>query len=361
MFSTILTVIMGKKYRFSQNSVPKISKFAMERDRPSSKYFRYVGTIEVDVDDLLFSENDPRAIEGTDPEHVQDIKTNLETAGYDEDGELTSVMLSDSNEGKYEIIDNHHLIDAIKQMNQKKWIVDLYEYTGCYGTAHKWAAATELGFSINNNHNIVKKTTMASVIAAGLKKIERCGYINEPGTPVDHDNINAWFVTCGHDKVFASNTLPKITKQILNPTKLTGKKIRPLSKEKIDQLCADSNGLFGEGPIDNDRHGFVVCTNTYAADAPKGYNQMVNVLTKGKKPVFITYSTKDDAKKIVDNHSNYFDKLYETHVKHVNFLPNFYPVALTPLSKEDFLAKIEMVAIGQIDGEYNETDFIERK
>jgi hypothetical protein len=37
-----------------------------------------------------------------------------------------------------------------------------------------------------------------------------------------------------------------------------------------------------------------------------------------------------------------------------------YRVSIEPLAKESFFAKIEIVAIGQIDGEYDETDFVSR-
>ena len=43
----------------------------------------------------------------------------------------------------------------------------------------------DFGLEINNSHLITKKTTMASVIHAALKKIKNCGYIYEPRTPIN--------------------------------------------------------------------------------------------------------------------------------------------------------------------------------
>tara|TARA_B100000035_G_scaffold201960_1_gene172761 strand:+ start:315 stop:1379 length:1065 start_codon:yes stop_codon:yes gene_type:complete len=348
------------KFRFGQNSEPKVSKFALKKERRNTKYFRFVKVIrEIDMDDIMFSPNDPRA-DGIDPLHVADIQVNLETAGFDEDGELSSFMRHPDYPGKWIVIDNHHLIDALKKMGQKKWIGNEYEYTGSYGENHMWAAATELGFGINNDHNPTKKTTMSSVECAALKKIENLGYIHEPGTPVDADHIKLWMETCDHTKVFAKGKITQMINNILNPTAQTGKKIRPLTLEKISAIFDESNGLYGTGKLTNNRWGFLKKTDNYAADGPKAYTEMVGQLEKGLTPVFFTYSGKDDANKIVDNHRLFFDKVYDTYKKHMASVKTFHGISFPLLTKEEVFAKIEIVAIGQIDGEYDETNFIDR-
>ena len=348
------------KYRFGQNSEPKVSNFALKKERRNTKYFRFVQVIrEIDMDDIMFSPNDPRA-DGIDPLHVADIQVNLETAGFDEDGELSSFMRHPNFPGKWMVIDNHHLIAALKKMGQKKWIGNEYEYTGCYGENHMWAAATELGFGINNDHNPTKKTSMSSVEGAALKKIETLGYIHEPGTPVDADHIKLWMETCDHTKVFAKGKITQMINNILNPTAQTGKKIRPLTMELINAMFAETNGLYGTAELTNNRYGFLVKTDNYAADGPKGYNQMVTQLDKGKTPVFITYSGKDDATKIVENNRHYFEKMYDTYKKHMSSVKTFHGISFPFITYEEFLTKIEIVAIGQIDGEYDQTNFIER-
>lgn len=348
------------KFRFGQNSEPKVSKFALKKERRNTKYFRFVGVIrEIDMDDVMFSPNDPRA-DGVDPLHVADIQVNLETAGFDEDGELSSFMRHPEYPGKWIVIDQHHLISSLKNMKQKKWIGNEYEYTGSYGENHMWAAATELGFGINNDHNPTKKTTMSSVECAALKKIETLGYIHEPGTPVDVDHIKLWMDTCDHSKVFAKGKITQMINNILNPTAQTGKKIRPLTLESISAMFAQTSGLYGTAELTNNRYGFLVKTDNYAADGPKGYNQMVTQLEKGKTPVFITYSGKDDATKIVENNRHYFEKMYDTYKKHMLSVETFHGISFPLITYEEFLTKIEIVAIGQIDGEYDQTNFIER-
>ena len=348
------------KFRFGQNTEPKVSKFALKKERRNTKYFRFVQVIrEIDMNDVMFSPNDPRA-DGIDPLHVDDIQVNLETAGFDEDGELSSFMRHPDYPGKWIVIDNHHLISALKNMKQKKWIGNEYEYTGSYGENHMWAAATELGFGINNDHNPTKKTTMSSVVCAGIKKIESLGYIHEPGTPVDADNIKLWMETCGHTMVFAKGKITQMINNILNPTMLMGKKIRPLTLEKIEVMFKGSKGLYGTGQLINNRWGFLVKTDNYAADGPKAYTQMVSQLERGNIPVFITYSGKDDSNKIVDNHRLYFEKIYDTYKKHMASVKTFHGISFPILTKEEVLSKIEILAIGQISGEYNESNFIQR-
>lgn len=348
------------KYRFGQNSEPKVSKFALSKERRNTKYFRFVDVIrEIDMDDVIFSPNDPRA-DSIDPLHVADIQVNLETAGFDEDGELSSFMRHPDYPGKWIVIDNHHLIAGLKNMKQKKWIGNEYEYTGSYGENHMWAAATELGFGINNDHNPTKKTTMSSVECAALKKIKTLGYIHEPGTPVDADHIKLWMDTCDHTKVFGKGKITQMINNILHPTLLTGKKIRPLTSETIEAIFAKSNGLYGTAEITGDRYGFLVKTDNYAADGPKGYNQLVTQLEKKKTPVFITYSGKDDANKIAANHRLYFNKIYDTYKKHMASVQTFHGICFPLLTKEEVFSKMEIIAIGQIAGEYDQSDFVER-
>ena len=72
------------KYRFLPTTLPKISKYARDRERPNTKYFQLrERAVEVHVDQLSLDENDPR-IEDMDWAHVDDIFTNLLEAGADE-------------------------------------------------------------------------------------------------------------------------------------------------------------------------------------------------------------------------------------------------------------------------------------
>lgn len=348
------------KHPFVKEFAPKVSKYARDRQRHGTKYYGFKHTIDVDVNDLVFSPNDPRA-DGIDPKHVEEIELNLTIAGYEEDGELPSVKESKQFPGKYEVIDQHHLVSALKNKEQERWTVDVYEYTGSYGEEHELASAADFGLRINNNHLITKKTTKASVVTSGLKKIKTCGYIFEPGTPVDEDNIRLWMKECKHDQIFNKKHLTDCVYSILNPTKLAGARIRPLSDELIKTLCASSNGTYGTGDLDNGCYGFIVKTDNFAADGPKGYNQMVNTLQNKKTPLFITYSGKDDAEKIVSNYKGYFDKMYQTYEKHMESVNIFHGISFPILTKKDFFAKINVVSIGQIEGEYEAgEDFIER-
>ena len=345
---------------FVRECAPKVSTYARGRHRIGTKYYGFKHTIDVDVDDLILSENDPRA-DKIDPNHVKDIQINLQTAGYEEDGELPCVKESKQFPGKYEVIDQHHLISALKNINQQKWTVDVYVYTGNYGEAHEWAAAGDFGLSVNNEHLITKKTTMASVVHAALMKIRTCGYIFEPETPVDDDNIRLWMKECKHDQVFASGKITEMVNKIQHPTKLTGAKIRPLDNETIKTLCTASGGNYGIGVLNSGYYGFIVKTDNYAADGPKGYNQMVTTLHSNRTPLFITYSGKDDADKIVGNHEGYFDKMHETYTKHMQSVKIFHGIQFPLLTKKEFFAKIKAVAIGQVDGEWSVGDeFIER-
>ena len=357
------------KYRFSNDSEPKVSKFALDRERRSTKYFRFVKTIrEIDMDDIMFSDNVPRAEESTDPNHVDSLALYLQTAGYDEDAELTPLLKHPTIPGKYVVIDNHHLIDSLKKMGQKVWMGDLWEYTGSYGEAHMWAAAGDFGQEINNDQLLTKKTSRASVVAAALNKIKRVGYITQPGAPVDEVNVRIWITECKHDRIFDKGNITKIVKEILNPDKLSGKGILPFRKEDFEQKVADSNGLYGTGALSGNRYGFLVKTDNYAADGPKGYAQMISVLEKNMTPVFITYSGKDDAKAIVSNNQAYFDKMYDSYKKHMKAVETFHGIPLDAilLTKEKFFARMETVSMGQIDGEGGVADgsfpdFIERK
>ena len=110
------------KYRFLPDQYPKISKYAYGRERPSSKYYTLKNKcVKVDVNKLVFSDNDPRS-EDVDWEHVEDLATNLLEAGADEDASLTAV--TKNKDGGYTIIDHHHLIRALKKIGQEKWYVD---------------------------------------------------------------------------------------------------------------------------------------------------------------------------------------------------------------------------------------------
>jgi len=348
------------KRPFVREFSPKVSKFARDRQRHGTKYYGFKHTIDVDLDDVIFSENDPRA-DGIDPLHVDNLELNLLTAGYEEDGELAIVKESKRFAGKYEVIDQHHLISALKKMGQKRWTVDVYVYTGSYGEAHEWAAAGDFGLATNNDHLITKSTSIASVVHAGLKKINNCGYIYEPGTPVDEYNVREWVKVCKHDQVFSKGKLTEIVNKILHPTKLAGAKIRPLCNEVIDRICASSGGSYGTGDLNNGYYGFIVKTDNFAADGPKGYNQMVNCMQLNKTPCFITYSGKDDAEKIVSNHEGYFEKMFKTYEKHMESVHTFHGIKFPLLTRGEFFGKLKAVAIGQIEDEWTTGDeFVER-
>ena len=51
---------------------------------------------------------------------------------------------------------------------------------------------------------------------------------------------------------------------------------------------------------------------------------------------------------------------YDTYKKHMASVKTFHGISFPLLTKEEVFAKIEIVAIGQIDGEYDETNFIDR-
>lgn len=341
------------KYRFSQDSEPKVSKFALERERRTHKYFRFVETMHgINMEDIEFSENVPRAEESTDPRHVDDLKLYLETAGYDEDSELTPLLKHPTKPNKYVVIDNHHFIDALRKMGQKIWFGDIWEYTGSFGEAHMWAAAGDFGQEINNDQLLTKKTTRASVVCAALNKIKKVGYITQPHAPVDEKNVRLWLTECKHDRIFGKGNITKIVNEILNPSKLSGKGIRPVTLESISAMFADSSKNYGTGLVNNNRFGYLVKTDNFAADAPKAYGQMITCLQKGHTPLFITYSGKDDAIKIVDNETGYFDKMYEVYQKHMKSVTTFHGITFPLISKADFLSKLEHVAVTQISGEY---------
>jgi len=349
------------KYRFLPTTLPKISKYARDRERPNTKYFQLrERAVEVHVDQLSLDENDPR-IEDMDWAHVDDIFTNLLEAGADEDGKLPAVV--DMGNDQYSVIDNHHLIAALQKLEQEKWYVDVYEYTGI-NPDFLWDAATDFGFSINNSHNPTKKTTIASVVGAGVKRWKEKGYIYEPGTPLDRDHIDMWLRLTKQHEVFAPASITRITNQILNPTVLAGKKIRNLSTESIrEEVLNTTDNYYGSGLIRNgSAYGFVVGTNTYGADAPKWWNQVQNAIDDGYLPVIQTYSTKDTPELIVKNHKKGFDKMYEAFVKTTKIISNFYSnISIVPLTKKEFYNKVEYVAIGQLDGEYtDENTVIER-
>ena len=128
-----------------------------------------------------------------------------------------------------------------------------------------------------------------------------------------------------------------------------------------DRICASSGGNYGSGTLNAGYYGFIVKTDNFAADGPKGYNQFINVIKKGKTPCFITYSGRDDAEKIVANHEAYFDKMYETYEKHMESVEILHGIKFPLLTKKEFFAKLKAVAISQIEDEYcNGDDFVER-
>tara|TARA_Y100001973_G_C5155054_1_gene310245 strand:- start:143 stop:1210 length:1068 start_codon:yes stop_codon:yes gene_type:complete len=351
------------KYKFSHDSLPRLSHYALTKKRPETESMRFDQVITVELSKVMFGDNDPR-VDTLDPKHTSDIQINFDKAGCDENGEIPSIMPSDKYDGMYEVVDNHHVITALKNRKQIEYRVNLYHYVANKGDAHKWAAATELGFIINNEHNPVKRTSMASVVGVGKKKLRELGYIYELGEDPSQakENCFKWFKACGHDLVFANTTLGIIASQILDEQCMTGTKIRPLTDSLIEKAFASSHGRYGTAELPDNRYGYLVKTDNYGADAPKGYNQVITSLAKDnpRKPVFMTYSGKDDAELIKKNHYNYIERMYQTHLKHLKTIPAFYPISITPLTKREFLDKIEVVAIGQIEGEYDECDFVNR-
>ena len=125
-------------------------------------------------------------------------------------------------------------------------------------------------------------------------------------------------------------------------------------------MFAETNGLYGTGKLINNRYGFLKKTDNHQSDGPKAYTEMVTQLEKGLTPVFFTYSGKDDGDKIVNNHRLFFDKIYDTYKKHMASVKTFHGISFPLLTKEEVFSKIEIFAIGQIDGEYEESNFIER-
>ena len=79
-------------------------------------------------------------------------------------------------------------------------------------------------------------------------------------------------------------------------------------------------------------------------------------------PVFITYSKKDNAKKIIKHHEGGFYRIYEQFSRSVKTINMFYEnVNLTVMSQQKFKKYIEYKALGQIFGEYtDESPVVER-
>ncbi len=121
---------------------------------------------------------------------------------------------------------------------------------------------------------------------------------------------------------------------------------------------------YGSGILTGGRKGYVVCTNTFNADAPKWWNQVLNAMDDGFVPVIQTYSTKDNPSIILKNHKEGFERLYEQFVRTTRIMSRFYPSfnGDNVLSRKEFYDKIEYVAMGQLDGEYiaGEDDVITR-
>ena len=90
---------------------------------------------------------------------------------------------------------------------------------------------------------------------------------------------------------------------------------------------------------------------------------MLNAIDEGYVPVIQTYSTKDDPEKIIKNHKNGFEKMYEHYVKGTRIYSKLHKnVNIEPLTRKEFSSKIEYVAIGQLEGEYveGEDDIVSR-
>jgi hypothetical protein len=173
-----------------------------------------------------------------------------------------------------------------------------------------------------------------------------------------------WLRETKQHEVFSEGKLTQITNRILQPGKYAGKKIRNLSTDEVrETICAGTSNYYGTGLLNNGRYGYVVCTDNAKADAPKWWNQVLNAMDDGYIPVIQTYSKKDDPASIVKHHKDGFERMYEQFVKTTRIVSKFYDkVQLGTLSRKEFYDKIEYVAMGQIDGEYDpgENDFIER-
>ena len=339
--------------------------------RITSPNFAYTELdVDVNVDDLVMSENDPRA-DGIDPRHVDSLYYKISVDGVDDDSRAI-VMRTEYDSNKFYVIDQHHLISALKKANIKTHKVHIVKYIGKGNKKEMWAAASDFGQKINNSHKITKPTTMASVVALACKKINTTGYIYKPNTPIDDVNIKLWFAENMITGLFAKKTLTEISNQIQNRDESTGLKVRSLNENMIKIMCRNTDGKYGSGEISNNRFGYIVKTDNFAADAPKMVHQILCLWKESpnKKPVIITYSGKDSNEKILSNHKGYVNKIYNVYVTHLIAISRLHgsmfrklmEVAISELTFDKFFDKIEVVSVGQIKGEWSDdSDFITRQ
>ena len=351
--------------------IPKQLRKAMSK-RILSPHFNYEDKVsKVSLDDVILSKNDPRA-DGIDPNHVDALVLRITTTGVEEDAKIV-IMPSDTQKGKYDVIDGHHLVTALRKAHISHVNAEIVHYIGNGSKKEKWAAASDLGQRINNSFTVTKKQTMASLTSAAISKIDNVNYIYRPNTPVDELHIRYWMEEQFYTSLFAPHIITKIVNNILNRGANSGTKVRLLNDNMRKIIFLKTNGRYGNGRLNGNRNGFVVKTDNWAADAPKVFHQILALWNKSPdvKPVIITYSGKDDAQAIVDNHSNYAHKIWLTYKVHLSSLlclhglsdpdlVKYFP-KLETLTYEEFLGKMEIIAIGQLDGEHSPSnDFISR-
>ena len=339
--------------------------------RITSPNFAYTELdVEVNVDDLVMSPNDPRA-DGIDPNHVDSLYYKISADGVDPDSRAI-IMETEYDPNKFYVIDQHHFISALQKAHIKKHKAHKVKYIGKGNKEEMWAAASDFGQKINNSHKITKKTTMASVVALACKKINTTGYIYKPDTPIDDVNIKLWFAENMITGLFAKKTLTEISNQIQNRDESTGQKVRSLNENMIKIICNNTDGKYGAGDLNNNRHGFIVKTDNFGSDAPKMVHQILCLWNQQptKKPVIITYSGKDSNEVILSQYKGYVKKIYNVYVTHLKAISRLHgamfskvvEVAIEELTFEKFFDKIEVVSIGQIKGEWSDdSDFISRQ
>ena len=331
--------------------------------RITSPNFAYTELdVEVNVDDLVMSPNDPRA-DGIDPNHVDALYYKISVDGVDPDSRAI-IMETEYDPNKFYVIDQHHFISALKKAHIKKHRAHKVKWIGRGNRKEMWAAASDFGQKINNSHKVTKKTTMASVVSLAVKKINTTGYIYKPNTPVDEVNIRLWFEENRITGLFAPHVLTKIYQKIHNRDESTGQKVRSLNENMIKIICKNSEGKYGSGDLTNNRYGYIVKTDNYSADAPKALHQILCLWNRqpDTKPVIITYSGKDNNETILSNYKGYVNKIYDTYRTHLSAIGKLHGCLFTALTFEQFLDKIEVVSIGQISGEHSpKSDFITRQ
>ena len=331
--------------------------------RVNSPNFKYIDLdVEVEVDNLVMSENDPRA-DGIDPKHVDSLYYKISVDGVDDDSRAI-VMRTEYDSNKFYVIDQHHLVSALKKAHILTHKVHIVKYIGKGNKKEMWAAASDFGQKINNSHKITKPTTMASVVALACKKINTTGYIYKPDTPVDEVNIRLWFAENMITGLFAPSKLTIIKDQIENRDESTGVKVRSLNENMIKIICKNTENEYGSGDLINDRYGYIVKTDNFSADAPKVLHQILCLWNKKPhlKPVIITYSGRDSNELIVSNYKGYVNKIYDTYRTHLSAIGQLHGCVFTAFTFAQFFAKLELVSIGQIKGEFSDTsDFITRQ